>query len=66
MKQKSRMEGEENAGEEIGPSKEDHAKVNPELGAKKKELGMVHGLSCAASIIYALRAPGDALAVLGW
>ncbi|GKV40472.1 hypothetical protein SLEP1_g48117 [Rubroshorea leprosula] len=52
MKQRHKVEKEENIGEEIGRSKNTEvAKVNPKLAAMNKKFGMIHGLSSLANIM---------------
>ncbi|KAI7992284.1 hypothetical protein ACSBR2_021350 [Camellia fascicularis] len=52
MKQRHKVEREENIGEEIGWSKnQEAAKVNPKLKAMNKKFGMIHGLSSLANIM---------------
>ncbi|OVA16816.1 protein of unknown function DUF4149 [Macleaya cordata] len=52
MKQRHKVEREENIGEEVGWSKNrDVAKVNPKLAAMNKKFGMIHGLSSLANIL---------------
>ncbi|GAB4841753.1 hypothetical protein Ancab_022475 [Ancistrocladus abbreviatus] len=51
MKQRHKVEREQNIGEEVGGSKNrEVAKVNPELAAMNKKFGMIHGLSSLANI----------------
>uniref|UniRef100_A0A5B7AV24 TMEM205-like domain-containing protein n=1 Tax=Davidia involucrata TaxID=16924 RepID=A0A5B7AV24_DAVIN len=52
MKQRHKVEKEENIGEEIGGSKNrEVAKVSPKLAAMNKKFGMIHGLSSLANIL---------------
>lgn len=52
MKQRHKVEREQNIGEEIGRSKnKEVAKVNPKLAAMNKKFGMIHGLSSLANIM---------------
>ncbi|GKU86990.1 hypothetical protein SLEP1_g1453 [Rubroshorea leprosula] len=52
MKQRHKVEREENIGEETGWSKNrEVAKVNPKLAAMNKKFGMIHGLSSLANIM---------------
>ncbi|KAJ9696630.1 hypothetical protein PVL29_008710 [Vitis rotundifolia] len=52
MKQRHKVEREQNIGEEIGRSKnQEVAKVNPKLAAMNKKFGMIHGLSSLANIM---------------
>ena len=52
MKQRHKVEREQNIGEEIGWSKnKEVAKVNPKLAAMNKKFGMIHGLSSLANIM---------------
>ncbi|KAK3407488.1 hypothetical protein EUGRSUZ_K03534 [Eucalyptus grandis] len=52
MKQRHKVEKEENIGNEIGWSKnQEVAKVNPKLAAMNKKFGMIHGLSSLANIM---------------
>uniref|UniRef100_A0A2P2KWW5 TMEM205-like domain-containing protein n=1 Tax=Rhizophora mucronata TaxID=61149 RepID=A0A2P2KWW5_RHIMU len=52
MKQRHKVEREENIGEEIGGSKnQEVAKANPRLAAMNKKFGMIHGLSSLANIL---------------
>ncbi|KAF7846315.1 hypothetical protein BT93_L4628 [Corymbia citriodora subsp. variegata] len=52
MKQRHKVEKEENIGNEIGWSKnQEAAKVNPKLAAMNKKFGMIHGLSSLANIL---------------
>ncbi|XP_068312169.1 uncharacterized protein [Pyrus communis] len=51
MKQRHKVEREQNIGEEVGWSKNVQvAKVNPKLAAMNKKFGMIHGLSSLANI----------------
>ncbi|KAM1169734.1 hypothetical protein PS2_031207 [Malus domestica] len=51
MKQRHKVEKEQNIGEEVGWSKNVQvAKVNPKLAAMNKKFGMIHGLSSLANI----------------
>ncbi|GAB4830559.1 hypothetical protein Ancab_020324 [Ancistrocladus abbreviatus] len=51
MKQRHKVEREQNIGEEVGWSKNrEVAKVNPQLAAMNKKFGMIHGLSSLANI----------------
>jgi len=51
MKERHKIEREENIGEEVGWSKnKETAKVNPKLAAMNKKFGMIHGLSSLANI----------------
>ncbi|KAM1953635.1 hypothetical protein ACFX15_007951 [Malus domestica] len=52
MKQRHKVEREQNIGEEVGGSKNVQvAKVNPKLAAMNKKFGMIHGLSSLANIL---------------
>ncbi|XP_050376406.1 uncharacterized protein LOC126793819 [Argentina anserina] len=52
MKQRHKIEREQNIGEEVGWSKNVQvAKVNPKLAAMNKKFGMIHGLSSLANIM---------------
>ncbi|XP_058188383.1 uncharacterized protein LOC131305350 [Rhododendron vialii] len=52
MKQRHKVEREEQIGEEVGWSKNvEVAKVNPKLKAMNKKFGMIHGLSSLANIM---------------
>ncbi|XP_060963758.1 uncharacterized protein LOC133033158 [Cannabis sativa] len=52
MKQRHKVEREENIGGEVGWSKNvEVAKVNPKLAAMNKKFGMIHGLSSLANIM---------------
>ncbi|XP_043722477.1 transmembrane protein 205 [Telopea speciosissima] len=52
MKQRHKVEREENIGEEVGWTKNTEvAKVNPKLAAMNKKFGMIHGLSSLANIM---------------
>ncbi|CAN6558769.1 hypothetical protein ACFX13_008399 [Malus domestica] len=52
MKQRHKVEREQNIGEEVGWSKNVQvAKVNPKLAAMNKKFGMIHGLSSLANIL---------------
>ncbi|XP_058076593.1 uncharacterized protein LOC131225154 [Magnolia sinica] len=52
MKQRHKVEREENIGEEVGWTKNaEVAKVNPKLAAMNKKFGMIHGLSSLANIM---------------
>ncbi len=52
MKQRHKVEREQNIGEEIGWSKnQEVAKVSPKLAAMNKKFGMIHGLSSLANIM---------------
>lgn len=52
MKQRHKVEREQNIGDEIGWSKNvEVAKVNPKLAAMNKKFGMIHGLSSLANIM---------------
>ncbi|KAK9280846.1 hypothetical protein L1049_003736 [Liquidambar formosana] len=52
MKQRHKVEREQNIGEEVGGSKnKEVAKVNPKLAAMNKKFGMIHGLSSLANIM---------------
>lgn len=52
MKQRHKVEREEDIGSEVGWSKNrDVAKVNPKLAAMNKKFGMIHGLSSLANIM---------------
>ncbi|KAL6184892.1 hypothetical protein ACLB2K_046291 [Fragaria x ananassa] len=52
MKQRHKIEKEQNIGEEVGWSKNVQvAKVNPKLAAMNKKFGMIHGLSSLANIM---------------
>ncbi|XP_059625602.1 uncharacterized protein LOC132268783 [Cornus florida] len=52
MKERHKIEREENIGEEVGWSKNrEAAKVNPKLAAMNKKFGMIHGLSSLANIM---------------
>ncbi|KAK6937304.1 protein of unknown function DUF4149 [Dillenia turbinata] len=52
MKQRHKIEREENIGEEVGWTKNrEVAKVNPKLAAMNKKFGMIHGLSSLANIL---------------
>ncbi|KAI6674551.1 hypothetical protein NL676_002457 [Syzygium grande] len=52
MKQRHKVEKEENIGDEIGWTKnKEVAKVNPKLAAMNKKFGMIHGLSSLANIM---------------
>ncbi|KAF8387794.1 hypothetical protein HHK36_026451 [Tetracentron sinense] len=52
MKQRHKVEREQNIGEEIGWTKnKEVAKVNPKLAAMNKKFGMIHGLSSLANIM---------------
>ncbi|KAK3407487.1 hypothetical protein EUGRSUZ_K03533 [Eucalyptus grandis] len=52
MKQRHKVEKEENIGNEVGWSKNvEVAKVNPKLAAMNKKFGMIHGLSSLANIM---------------
>ncbi|KAL8527242.1 hypothetical protein ACS0TY_005211 [Phlomoides rotata] len=51
MKQRHKIEREENIGEEVGWTKnKEVAKKNPKLAAMNKKFGMIHGLSSLANI----------------
>ncbi|XP_047316641.1 transmembrane protein 205 [Impatiens glandulifera] len=51
MKERHKIERDENIGEEIGWSKNrEAAKANPKLAAMNKKFGMIHGLSSLANI----------------
>ncbi|KAF5196507.1 Transmembrane protein [Thalictrum thalictroides] len=51
MKQRHKIEREENIGEEVGWTKnKEAAKKNPKLAAMNKKFGMIHGLSSLANI----------------
>lgn len=53
MKERHRIEKEENVGTEIGWSKNlEAAKKNPELAAINKKFGMVHGSSSLANLLF--------------
>ncbi|KAI3980699.1 hypothetical protein MKX01_025264 [Papaver californicum] len=53
MKQRHKIEREENIGEEVGWTKNrDVAKKNPKLAAMNKKFGMIHGLSSLANILF--------------
>jgi len=53
MKERHRIEKEENVGTEIGWSKNlEAAKKNPELAAINKKFGMVHGFSSLANLLF--------------
>ncbi|KAJ8899096.1 hypothetical protein K2173_010249 [Erythroxylum novogranatense] len=52
MKQRHKVEREDNIGSEIGWSKNrETAKTNPKLAAMNKKFGMIHGLSSLANIM---------------
>ncbi|KAJ0112982.1 hypothetical protein Patl1_00906 [Pistacia atlantica] len=52
MKQRHKVEREENIGDEVGWTKNrEVAKVNPKLAAMNKKFGMIHGLSSLANIM---------------
>ncbi|KAJ1402418.1 hypothetical protein SESBI_28110 [Sesbania bispinosa] len=52
MKQRHKVERENNIGEEVGWSKNvEVAKTNPKLAAMNKKFGMIHGLSSLANIM---------------
>lgn len=52
MKQRHKVEREQNIGEEVGWSKNrEVAKVDPKLAAMNKKFGMIHGLSSLANIM---------------
>lgn len=52
MKQRHKIEREQDIGEEVGWSKNVQvAKVNPKLAAMNKKFGMIHGLSSLANIM---------------
>ena len=52
MKQRHKVEREQNIGDEVGWSKNVQvAKVNPKLAAMNKKFGMIHGLSSLANIM---------------
>jgi len=52
MKQRHKVERENNIGEEVGWSKNrEVAKTNPQLAAMNKKFGMIHGLSSLANIL---------------
>ncbi|KAA8549099.1 hypothetical protein F0562_000783 [Nyssa sinensis] len=52
MKQRHKVEKEENIGQEIGGSKNrEVAKANPKLASMNKKFGMIHGLSSLANIL---------------
>ncbi|CAM8928077.1 unnamed protein product [Rhodiola kirilowii] len=52
MKQRHKIEREQNIGEEVGWSKNrEVAKKNPKLAAMNKKFGMIHGLSSLANIM---------------
>ena len=52
MKQRHKVEREQNIGDEVGWSKNvEVAKVNPKLKAMNKKFGMIHGLSSLANIM---------------
>lgn len=52
MKQRHKVERENNIGEEVGWSKNvEVAKKNPKLAAMNKKFGMIHGLSSLANIM---------------
>ncbi|KAJ6729388.1 hypothetical protein OIU85_020317 [Salix viminalis] len=52
MKQRHKVEREENIGTEIGRSKnKEVAKANPKLAAMNKKFGMIHALSSLANIM---------------
>ncbi|KAL9360339.1 hypothetical protein Peur_048462 [Populus x canadensis] len=52
MKQRHKVEREENIGTEVGWSKnKEVAKANPKLAAMNKKFGMIHGLSSLANIM---------------
>ncbi|XVF72720.1 hypothetical protein PTKIN_Ptkin12aG0142900 [Pterospermum kingtungense] len=52
MKQRHKVEKEQNIGDEIGWSKnQEAAKTNPKLAAMNKKFGMIHGLSSLANIM---------------
>ncbi|XP_009339789.1 transmembrane protein 205 [Pyrus x bretschneideri] len=52
MKQRHKVEREQNIGEEVGWSKNMQvAKENPKLAAMNKKFGMIHGLSSLANIL---------------
>lgn len=52
MKQRHKVEKEQNIGDEIGWSKnQEAAKSNPKLAAMNKKFGMIHGLSSLANIM---------------
>ncbi|XP_052184990.1 uncharacterized protein LOC127796717 [Diospyros lotus] len=52
MKQRHKIEREQNIGEEVGWTKNrEVAKVNPQLAAMNKKFGMIHGLSSLANIL---------------
>ncbi|OMO63968.1 hypothetical protein CCACVL1_22147 [Corchorus capsularis] len=52
MKQRHKVEREQNIGDEIGWTKnQEVAKKNPKLAAMNKKFGMIHGLSSLANIL---------------
>lgn len=52
MKQRHKVEREENIGDEVGWTKNrEVAKSNPKLAAMNKKFGMIHGLSSLANIM---------------
>lgn len=52
MKQRHKVEREENIGDEVGLTKNrEVAKSNPKLAAMNKKFGMIHGLSSLANIM---------------
>lgn len=52
MKQRHKVERDENIGNEVGWSKNvETAKRNPKLAALNKKFGMIHGLSSLANIM---------------
>ena len=52
MKQRHKVERENNIGNEVGRSKNvETAKVNTKLAAMNKKFGMIHGLSSLANIM---------------
>ncbi|XP_019429152.1 PREDICTED: transmembrane protein 205-like [Lupinus angustifolius] len=52
MKQRHKVERENNIGDEVGRSKNvEVAKSNPKLAAMNKKFGMIHGLSSLANIL---------------
>ena len=51
MKQRHKVERENNIGEEVGWTKnKEVAKTNPQLAAMNKKFGMIHGLSSLANL----------------
>ncbi|KAL2934808.1 hypothetical protein RDABS01_017927 [Bienertia sinuspersici] len=52
MKQRHKVERENNIGEEVGWTKnKEVAKTNPQLAAMNKKFGMIHGLSSLANLL---------------